>query len=262
MAMAWGLGSPLVLLVAPDAGAAEVLRAPLAAAGCGLRHARSGAAARALAREAPPSLVVLDPCLPDVDGLVLLASLVSQTGAPVLLRDPPAPRDRDLALRLGAADVLAWPIDPADLLARVRGHAVPPVSSSWRMLRAGDLRVGCPPDAAVGGRPLQLTRSEFALLRALATRPGTVVPIEALARALWPEARVVTPDVCGRAVCGHVRTLRAKLRRAGPAAPTIAAIRGEGYRLAASAPQVGARTNPTGRLAPAATEPRPSPRLV
>ena len=77
------------------------------------------------------------------------------------------------------------------------------------------------------GRPLELSRYEYGLLRLLVQRPGRVYTRDDLLRLVWDEAS----DSFDRTVDAHVKTLRAKLRAIAPELDPIRTLRGTGYAL-------------------------------
>ena len=80
---------------------------------------------------------------------------------------------------------------------------------------------------AYRGTALELTATEFRLLRSLVAHPGRVFTRDQLMDAAWPDPGSATD----RTVDAHVKTLRAKLRAAAPAADPIQTHRGLGYSL-------------------------------
>jgi len=77
------------------------------------------------------------------------------------------------------------------------------------------------------GKPLELTRNEYRLLGALLTSPGRVFNRDQLMAAAWDDPGAALD----RTVDAHIKTLRAKLRQAVPAADPIVTHRGLGYSL-------------------------------
>lgn len=79
----------------------------------------------------------------------------------------------------------------------------------------------------LGKVEIRLTRTEFALLWALASQPGKVFSREELLRAIWG------PDVSveSRTIDAHIASIRRKLRRAGGKLSVIDTLWGVGYRL-------------------------------
>ena len=82
------------------------------------------------------------------------------------------------------------------------------------------------------GRALELSRYEFGLLKALASRPGHVFTREALLDRVWGD----DSDSMDRTVDAHVKTLRAKMKAIAPGLEPIRTLRGSGYALAEDLP--------------------------
>jgi DNA-binding response OmpR family regulator len=171
-------------------------------------------------------VVVLDRDLPGVHGdEVCRLIMASGAGSRVLMLTAASTvRDRVEGLGLGADDYLPKPFDFAELVARVRAlarrsaPAVPPV------LAAGDLNLD--PGRRVaqrGGRRLDLSPKEFAVLECLLAAGGRVVSAEELLERVWDEMA----DPFTTAVKTTIRRLRAKL--GDP--PVVGTVREGGYRI-------------------------------
>lgn len=195
----------------------------------------SGTEARQVLARDPASILVLDVMMPGEDGLSVLRSLADKPGAPaiIMLSALGADTDRIVGLEMGADDYLAKPVNPRELLARVRavlrrgtvskgGEAL--TENGWRFDPAS-FTVTAP-----GGEPVELTTGEFRLAHALASRAGRIVSRETLLEALHGE----DGEAFDRAVDVAISRLRAKLAAHGGTA-LIRTIRGEGYMFARSA---------------------------
>ncbi|MBB5778973.1 response regulator transcription factor [Nonomuraea jabiensis] len=171
-------------------------------------------------------VVVLDRDLPGTSGDEVCRDIAAGgSGSRVLMLTAAGTvRDRVEGLSLGADDYLAKPFDFTELVARVRAlgrrsaPAVPPI------LRAEDLMLDPSRRTAFrGGRRLELTPKEFALLECLLAAGDRVVSAEELLERVWDEAA----DPFTTAVKTTVRRLRAKLGEP----PVIETIREGGYRI-------------------------------
>jgi DNA-binding response OmpR family regulator len=171
-------------------------------------------------------VVVLDRDLPGVHGDEVCRRIAAAgDGSRVLMLTAASTvRDRVEGLGLGADDYLPKPFDFAELIARVRAlarrsaQAVPPV------LVAGDLCLDPGRRAADrGGRRLDLSPKEFAVLECLLAAGGRVVSAEELLERVWDEMA----DPFTTAVKSTVRRLRAKL--GDP--PVITTVREGGYQI-------------------------------
>jgi two-component system response regulator QseB len=170
-------------------------------------------------------LVVLDLGLPRRDGLSLLRALRAKgEKVPVLIvtaRD--AVSDRVAGLDAGADDYLVKPFDLDELAARVRAVLRRRSGRADTLLRVGELEI----DAAARhvrwkGRDIALSAREYALLEALADRPGAYLTRAQLEERLygWDE------EIASNAVEVHIHALRRKLDPA-----LIRNVRGMGYTL-------------------------------
>jgi DNA-binding response OmpR family regulator len=171
-------------------------------------------------------VVVLDRDLPGVHGDEVCRRIAAEgMGSRVLMLTAASTiRDRVEGLGLGADDYLPKPFDFAELVARVRAlgrrsaPAVPPV------LVAGDLRLDPARRVAErGGRRLDLSPREFAVLECLLGAGGRAVSAEELLERVWDEMA----DPFTTAVKSTIRRLRGKL--GDP--PVVETVREGGYRI-------------------------------
>ena len=182
-----------------------------------------GAEALAAIRARLPALVVLDLMLPGLDGLALCREVRAFSEMPIVMVTAKVEEiDRLLGLELGADDYLCKPFSPRELVARIkailRRSGVPstPLSIDTATRRA-----------SVHGQALDLTRTEFDLLAALAARPGQVFSRARLLELAGQDSL----DVTDRAIDSHVKNLRRKLDAAAPGFEPIRSIYGLGYRF-------------------------------
>ena len=184
-------------------------------------------------RTEKPRLVLLDLLLPGRDGIELMQQVPELSDLPVIFisaygRDETVAR----ALEAGAADYIVKPFSPTELVARVRAalrrHAGPEPFVLGQLAIDYDRR-----RVTTGGNAVDLTATEYELLRVLSLDAGRVVTFETLLRRVW--SRRDTADA--NLVRIFVRNLRRKLgdRAASPAdrSPYIFNQRGVGYRMAA-----------------------------
>jgi DNA-binding response OmpR family regulator len=181
------------------------------------------------------SLVILDLGLPDLDGLEVLAGLRERGSAVRVLVLSARGRldDRVTGLNLGADDYLGKPFAFEELLARVRANLRPRATGPG-MLEAG--RISIDPlrrEVTVDGRAVSLSAREFSLLKAFADHPGQVLSRQELLSMAWD----INFDPQTNLVDVYIGYLRRKLGE-----PTIATVRGAGYRL-----QTGSRPAPPNR---------------
>ena len=187
----------------------------------------------ALGRAGAVDLVVLDPSLPDGDGVEICGRLSAQT-ALVMVSDRADEADRVAALELGADDYVVRPLGGRELVARCRAilrrRRAGAGQSDGSALRVGGLEVDLERyEARCDGRPLPLTTKELALLMALVRRPGELVRREELAQAVWgADLWSVT-----RSLDVHMSALRRKLGDATLHSVHVHTVHGLGFRLLA-----------------------------
>jgi DNA-binding response OmpR family regulator len=171
-------------------------------------------------------VVVLDRDLPGVHGDEICKKIVAdRPGSRVLMLTAAATvRERVDGLGIGADDYLPKPFDFSELVARVRALgrrstvSVPPILESRDVILDPGRRV-----AFRGGRRLELSPKEFAVLECLLASEDVVVSAEVLLERVWDEA----VDPFTTAVKTTIRRLRVKL--GDP--PFIHTVREGGYRL-------------------------------
>ena len=180
-----------------------------------------------------PDLLVLDLMLPDMDGLDLCRNLKNdpkRKGIPILILSAKGDEtDVVLGLELGADDYVIKPFSPRELASRVRAilrREKTAFEEQGEILTVGDILEMdfLKFSASVQKRKVELTVTEFAILKILAQKPGWVFSREKLLDLLWGDEK----SVIDRTIDVHIRHLREKL---GPAGDFIKSIRGIGYKL-------------------------------
>ena len=220
-----------ILIVDDEASIRTLLSAYLTADGFEVEEAATGGAALEAALGAdPPSLVLLDLGLPDVDGLEVLAKIRAATDTFVILVTARAEEvDKLVGLRVGADDYVTKPFSPREVVARVRTvlrRARPQASDAT--LRFPGLTVDpARREGTVDGEAVALTALDFDLLLALAEAPGRVFSRTQLLEKVWGY------DFYGdeRVVDVHVRTMRSALGDDAQQPHIIGTVRGVGYKF-------------------------------
>jgi DNA-binding response OmpR family regulator len=193
--------------------------------------AAGGREALAAVAQRPPSVIVLDVTMPDVDGVTVVRRLRADgLDVPVCIlsaRDDVA--DRVAGLQAGADDYLVKPFAIAELTARLHALLRRRGEPGPGPLLVGDLVIDPRRHVATrAGRDLGLTRREFDLLEVLARHQGQVLSREQLLRLVWGYAADVETNVVDVFV-GYVRR---KLEAAGEPR-TLRTVRGVGWMLRA-----------------------------
>ncbi len=153
-----------------------------------VQWARTGESALVQAVDSRPDVIILELDLPDGDGFTVLDALREWNVSPVLILSGRAGvADKVRALDAGANDYLVKPFAPEELAARLRVlQRCEPPSSDGPLLVSGILKIDMATrEVTVGGRLLELTATEEAILYILARHAGKLVPCQRLTRAVW-----------------------------------------------------------------------------
>ena len=181
-----------------------------------------------LIRVKKPRLVLLDLMLPGTDGIELMERHPEMAELPVIFISAYG-RDETIAraLEVGAADYIVKPFSPTELAARV-GAVLRRSHEPATPFRLGDLDIHYAERRVIlGGRPLQLTATEYELLRVLSVNAGRVTTYESLLRQVW--GRLNSGDF--RPVRAFVKKLRRKLGDKAGSPTYIFTERQVGYRM-------------------------------
>ncbi|MYN14411.1 response regulator [Pusillimonas sp. TS35] len=219
-----------VLLIEDDALVASGISAGLRLHAMTVDHVSSAQAAETSLATGHFDIVVLDLGLPDEDGMSLLARLRSggQSLPVLILTARDAIEHRIAGLQSGADDYLLKPFDLGELVARLQALLRRAAGRSANVVQHGLLCVN-PADQRVllAGKPVELSRREFALLQALLNNPGRILTPEQVKDSLYG----MEGDVESNAINVHIHHLRRKL---GP--HIVETIRGVGFRLGEAGP--------------------------
>ena len=225
----------LVYLADDDPGLLEVFSAFLENAGFEVRSFPTGDdLAQEFARR-EPDLVVLDVMMPGTDGLTVCKNLRAASDVPiVILTAKDSEMDYMHGLAIGADDYLTKPFSPSMLVMRVKAllrrvEMGRSNASAGCELAFADVELSDEShEVRAAGTPVELTMTEFALLRCLLEGEGAAVSRDTLLSKVWGfDAEVET-----RVTDETVRRVRKKLRDAG-SSTQIKAVWGYGYKLEA-----------------------------
>ena len=221
-----------ILVVEDERKIAQLVRDYLAHAGFAVTVAHDGDGALASARRHPPDLVVLDLGLPGRDGLDVTRELRRSSAVPIVMLTARGDEtDRVVGLELGADDYVVKPFSPKELVARVRAVLRRTGASPGEadILRVADVEIDVRRrQVHVGGRPVELTATEFELLHVLAREPGRVFTRGQLLDALHG----VAFESYERAIDAHVKNIRKKIEPPQQRPRYLLTVHGVGYRFA------------------------------
>ena len=215
-----------IAIIEDDQTIGDLLEEVLQKEGYQVERAYSGTEAVYLLSQQRPDLALLDLMLPGLSGEEVLPHLA---GVPVIVVSAKVGVDDKVKLLLGgAADYLTKPFEIPELLARIqvqlRKGSAAPLSP---VLRAGDVELDTASrQVTVGGTPVHLTKTEYAILKLLLQNPGQAVAKSVILERISLD----TPDCTEYSLKQHVSNLRKKLREAGDK-EYIQAVWGIGFRL-------------------------------
>ncbi|MBI4377138.1 MAG: response regulator transcription factor [Elusimicrobia bacterium] len=210
---------------------AEVIDKGLRQKGFESSHAESAEDALKLLEGERFDIILMDIDMPGMSGLKLLKLLKGRADTaqiPVIMLTVLGSEAQKVnALGLGADDYLVKPFSVRELAARIEAvlRRVKPQEPGSEILAAGGLEVDFGRrEVRAAGKKIQLTPTEFDLLRLLMKRPGFVLTFEALAEAINQSGREATSE----AIYAHIKNIRRKL---GPLGESIETVHGVGYKL-------------------------------
>ena len=223
-----------IALVDDDRNILTSVSMTLEAEGFAVRSYTDGAEALRALTAQPVDLAVLDIKMPRMDGMELLEKLRRSSDLPVIfLTSKDDEVDELMGLRMGADDYIKKPFSQRLLIERIR-----------TLLRREQSRNGVAPNGEAslvrgdlvldptrhlctwGGQPVDLTVTEFLLLKALAQRPGHVKSRDQLMDAAYGE-NIYVDD---RTIDSHIKRLRKKFKSSDTEFNQIETLYGVGYR--------------------------------
>ncbi len=183
--------SPLILIVDDERAIRRFLRAALSSHGYEVVEAENGQSALAIAADRRPGILILDLGLPDMDGIEVTRQLREWYQAPIIIlsvRDQE--NDKISALDAGADDYLTKPFGVGELMARIRVA----LRRSARnvdepVFEVDDLKVDLARRLVTRqGQEMELTPTEYDILRVLVQHAGRVLTHRQILREVWGEA--------------------------------------------------------------------------
>ena len=220
-----------ILIVEDEEAISRVLAAYLKKAGYNVIRAADGKSALAAFGQSPPSLVLLDIMLPEIDGFELLRRIRAKSSCPVIMltaRD--GIEDRLAGLDGGADDYMSKPFIPEEVVARVGAVLRRPSlwSDGGRRKHFGSLFVDYAANRVfLNGAEVNLSPRDLSVLLFLAEHPNVLFTREQLIDQVWG----IDYEGSDRAVDLSIKRLRQALSHWNPEEGEIRPLRGAGYQL-------------------------------
>ena len=220
---------PKIFIVEDEPAIADTIQYALETEGFTTSSVTTGQEALSFLSSESVDLIVLDVGLPDMSGFDLCKRIRRTATIPILFLTARSDEiDKVVGLEIGGDDYMTKPFSPRELSARVKAI----------LRRTGDSPSSALPSLPFQideskhqilyfGKPLDLSRYEFALLRTFIRRPGHVFSRDQLMELCWDE-----PDTSlDRTVDAHIKNIRSKLRNIEADLDPIVTHRGVGYSL-------------------------------
>lgn len=223
-----------ILIVEDERRIAEILTDYLRQSGFEVEYQDRGDKIVEMVRKQPPSLILLDVMLPGGNGLEICREIRKFSAIPIIIVSARIDElDRLLGLELGADDYICKPFSPREVVARVkavfrRSRAGATAESETKLFTIDDEQGRI----TVNGVVLDLTPTEFRLLKLFVSKPGRVFSRNQLLELCYQQEQLVID----RVIDSHVKNVRKKLAKALPGQELIHAVYGVGYRYEAKSP--------------------------
>jgi two-component system response regulator BaeR len=222
------MSNKTILIVEDEPTIANILKDYLSRAGFLPQHIENGLQAVEAIQKDPPALVLLDLMLPGMDGLSVCREVRKFSNLPIIMVTARAEEvDRLVGLDSGADDYICKPFSPREVMARV--------TAVLRRIQPAEVQP-LPPIVEVdeesqrinvAGKRLDLTPTEYRLLRLLVSRPGRIFSRAQILDLAYPDSE----DVSDRIVDSHVKNIRKKLAALLPDTDLLHSVYGIGYRF-------------------------------
>ena len=223
-----------ILICDDEKDIVNALHIYLTAEGYGVECAYNGEEAIALCGKNHFDLVLLDVMMPITDGLTALSEIRRRSNVPIILLTAKGEEtDKVLGLNLGADDYVTKPFNPVETMARVRSllrryTQLGGSTHSESTLTIGSISLDdCEKNVTVDGDPVNLTPTEFDILKLLMQNPGRVFSPREIYSLVWNDP----PYGSENTVAVHIRHLREKIE-IDPAEPRyLKVVWGQGYKI-------------------------------
>lgn len=232
-----------ILIVEDDPDIRDGVRILLSGEGYRILEAENGRQALQLFDDSV-ELVILDIMMPGMSGLRVCEELRKRTTVPILfLTAKSQESDKLIGLTAGADDYLAKPFSFAELLARVKallrrycvyqGKGQADALAGSRMIASHGVRLAVDYNRVwVDDREVDLTDTEYKILRILMKEPERIFPVQTIYETVWNEPYYY---VSNGTVMVHIRNLRMKIETDAQHPKRVCTVWGKGYRFGAEA---------------------------
>jgi two-component system OmpR family response regulator len=220
-----------VLVVDDEKKIVDLVTAYLEKDGYRVITAYDGKTALNMARSRAPDIIVLDLMLPEISGWDVCRTLRAESNVPIIMltaRDEDT--DKIVGLELGADDYIVKPFNPKELIARIRAvlRRTDRSDETKEVIEIGELNIDLEKhEVKRGSGILELTPTEFELLRVLAESPGRVYSRLQLLDRVQGEAY----EGYERTIDSHIKNLRKKVEVDPDHPRYVLTVRGIGYKL-------------------------------
>jgi DNA-binding response OmpR family regulator len=215
----------------------EALDIYLSSEGYSVFKAYNGEEALSVMDKEDIQLVLLDVMMPVMDGITAMAKIREKSNVPIIMLTAKSQdTDKVLGLNVGADDYVTKPFNPVELIARVKsqlrrymtlGSRNGSVKDGNVIVRAGIELDDDAKTVTVDGEPVNLTPTEFQILKLFMENPGKVFSPKDIYRRVWDDAPVGAEGT----VAVHIRHLREKVE-INPSEPRyLKVVWGQGYKL-------------------------------
>ena len=224
-----------VLICDDDRDIVAALKIYLSSENYRIFAAYTGREALDLVQKEDIQLILMDVMMPEMDGIAATAALRAKSNVPIILLTAKSETaDKILGLNVGADDYITKPFEPVEVLARVRSQlrrytTLGSRNHSPDVITIGAVSMDDPAKTVtVDGEPVNLTPSEYHILRLLMGNPGKVFSSAQIYEAIWNESGTGSES----AVAVHIRHLREKIE-IDPSNPRYKkVVWGQGYKFA------------------------------
>ncbi len=198
-------------------------------------EARTGKEAVQIVKDNMIDLVLMDIMMPEMDGMKALSEIRKFSNVPVILLTAKGEEmDKIVGLGAGADDYVTKPFNPMEVVARVKSHLrrytmLGGSTSKNHVLRIGGIELNDERrEVHLDGEMINLTPTEYQILKLLMSHPGKVFPPAEIYTYVWKEENMIGSE---STVAVHIRHLREKIE-INPAEPRyLKVVWGQGYRM-------------------------------